>query len=120
MSSKSDQFDLFSLALATASNAPTAAQRLYAKRDVPKNGQKAAEKAATAQTSSIAGTTVPHAPFICVGDVAIRYSVSVPTIWRWLKLGKLPSPYRIGCGSTRWAVSDLDAHDQRLMQGAQK
>lgn len=120
MSSKSDQFDLFSPALATASNAPTTAQCLYAKRDVPETRQKLAEKAAKAQTSSISGTSVPHVPFICVGDVAIRYSVSVPTIWRWLKLGKFPSPCRIGCDSTRWAVSDLDAHDQRLMQGAQK
>ncbi|WP_406870907.1 AlpA family phage regulatory protein [Thioclava sp. 'Guangxiensis'] len=49
--------------------------------------------------------------FISVGEVAQRYSVSVRTICRWLKIDKFPQPYRFGSGMTRWAITDLDAHD---------
>lgn len=40
-------------------------------------------------------------------DVAIRYDVSRPTIWRWVKYGTLPQPVKLSNGATRWRISDL-------------
>lgn len=40
-------------------------------------------------------------------DVAIRYDVSRPTIWRWVKYGKFPQPIKLSNGATRWRISDL-------------
>jgi predicted DNA-binding transcriptional regulator AlpA len=55
------------------------------------------------------------ARFLNVRDVAARYRVSVPTIWRWLKNGKsLPAPIHLSNGTTRWRIADLDAFDDAL------
>lgn len=40
-------------------------------------------------------------------DVAIRYDVSRPTIWRWVKRGNFPQPVKLSNGATRWRISDL-------------
>ena len=58
--------------------------------------------------------------FLSVGEVALRYSVSVPTIWRWQKNGTLPRCYQIGPGTSRWLVAELDAHDRQLPQGSKR
>lgn len=47
-------------------------------------------------------------PFLRDIEVAHRYGVSRPTIWRWLKKGKIPRPIKIGEGSSRWRFSDLE------------
>jgi len=39
--------------------------------------------------------------------LAKRYSVSRPTIWRWVKKGTLPKPLKLPGGSTRWSLVDL-------------
>jgi predicted DNA-binding transcriptional regulator AlpA len=45
--------------------------------------------------------------------VAKRYSVSRPTIWRWVKsLDGFPGPIKISAGTTRWSVADLEAWDE--------
>ena len=55
------------------------------------------------------------ASFLSVRNVAARYEVSVPTIWRWLKNGKsLPAPIHLSNGTTRWRIADLDAFDDAL------
>lgn len=51
-------------------------------------------------------------PFLRDIQVAHRYGVSRPTIWRWLKNGKIPKPLIIGAGSTRWRSSDLEIWEQ--------
>lgn len=43
-----------------------------------------------------------------VKEVAATLSLSVPTVWRQVKAGALPSPIKIG-GSTRWRRSDIEA-----------
>ncbi|WP_128253378.1 helix-turn-helix transcriptional regulator [Falsirhodobacter deserti] len=58
--------------------------------------------------------------FLSVGEVALRYSVSVPTIWRWQKLGTFPCCYQIGTGTSRWALSELEAYDLQLAQGSKR
>ncbi len=57
------------------------------------------------------------APFLRDTEVAIRYSVSRPTIWRWVKEGKFPKPIKLGAGSTRWRYSDLEMWEQSQIQG---
>lgn len=52
------------------------------------------------------------ASFLSVRNVAARYEVSVPTIWRWLKNGKgFPAPFHLSNGTTRWRIADLDAFE---------
>lgn len=50
--------------------------------------------------------------YLGVRNVARRYDVSVASIWRWVAAGKFPKPHKIACGTTRWSVADLDAHDR--------
>ena len=45
-------------------------------------------------------------------ELANRYGVSRPTIWRWLKEGKIPNPIKIGVGVTRWKVKDLQVWEE--------
>jgi len=51
-------------------------------------------------------------PFLRDIEVAIRYSISRSTIWRWLKNGKFPKPIKLGTASTRWRLDDLEAWEQ--------
>jgi predicted DNA-binding transcriptional regulator AlpA len=48
-------------------------------------------------------------------DVAKRYGVSRPTVWRWRKTNPdFPDPVLISPGTTRWKLSDLLAFEARL------
>jgi predicted DNA-binding transcriptional regulator AlpA len=35
--------------------------------------------------------------------------VSPATIWRWVKVGKFPSPFKLGENCTVWDASEVDA-----------
>lgn len=42
-------------------------------------------------------------------DVAQRYSVSRPSIWRWVKTDpSFPKPVNLTPGCSRWRVEDLE------------
>lgn len=45
-------------------------------------------------------------------EVAVRYSISRSTVWRWLKEGKFPKPVKLGSASARWRLVDLEAWEQ--------
>jgi excisionase family DNA binding protein len=51
-------------------------------------------------------------------EVATRYSVSRPTIWRWVRLNHLPAPERIGPNTQRWRVAALEDWDAKREQRA--
>lgn len=51
-------------------------------------------------------------PFLRDTEIASRYSISRPTVWRWVKQGKFPKPVKLGGGSTRWRLIDLQAWEQ--------
>ena len=51
-------------------------------------------------------------------EVAMRYGVSRPTIWRWTKNGNFPKPVKLGAGSTRWRSSDIEAWEQSQIQNS--
>tara|TARA_R110001592_G_scaffold306270_1_gene579181 strand:+ start:353 stop:535 length:183 start_codon:yes stop_codon:yes gene_type:complete len=44
-------------------------------------------------------------------ELAVRYSVSRATIWRWVKNGLLPKPIQLSVGSTRWEREAIEALD---------
>ena len=46
-------------------------------------------------------------------DVAKRFGVARSTIWRWVKQGLFPQPYRLGPSTTRWQEKDILAFEAR-------
>ena len=71
--------------------------------------------------SAGAGMNPPAVLFLSDKDVARRYSVSRPTIWRWLKI-KLgfPTPIKIAEGTTRWRLKDLEEFEGRRSLATQE
>lgn len=55
-----------------------------------------------------------NAAWLSAKQVCLRYSISQPTLWRWVKLGRFPSPVKIGPNTTRWRVADLLAYEDGL------
>lgn len=56
-------------------------------------------------------------PFLRDTEIASRYNISRPTVWRWVKQGKFPKPLKIGGGSTRWRLIDLQDWEQNQKPG---
>ena len=52
-----------------------------------------------------------RARFASVKDVAERYRVSVVTVWRWAREGRIPPPVQLSPGCTRWNLHELDVLD---------
>jgi predicted DNA-binding transcriptional regulator AlpA len=50
--------------------------------------------------------SLPDSAHVRVPTVAALHGVSVVTIWRWAKSGKLPAPIKRG-GVTAWQVGQL-------------
>lgn len=77
----------------------------------------------TRRTAPPKPITVPHGyddpstegeRYLAVKQVANRYSVSVPTIWRWSKEDEaFPKPRVIRKGTSRWRLSELLAFENR-------
>jgi predicted DNA-binding transcriptional regulator AlpA len=59
----------------------------------------------------MAQTDTPTNPavFLTARQVSERESISVPTIWRWARENKFPSPVKLGDNCTRWRLADLEA-----------
>ena len=50
-------------------------------------------------------------------QVAERYEISRPTVWRWVSIGHMPPPEAIGPNTKRWRVATLaDWDEQRETQ----
>jgi prophage regulatory protein len=39
-----------------------------------------------------------------------RLPVSPATIWRWVKAGKFPPPFKLGANVTCWDLDEIDAY----------
>jgi prophage regulatory protein len=48
-----------------------------------------------------------------IRSVAERFGVNPSTIWRWVKDGFFPNPYRFGPGTTRWLDDDIKAFEAK-------
>lgn len=49
-------------------------------------------------------------------QVAQRYGVSRPTIWRWASEGRLPQPVRLSPCCTRWRLDMLEAFERGIQE----
>ncbi len=48
-----------------------------------------------------------------------RFPVSPATLWRWVKQGKFPPPFKLGPNTTVWDDDVLDAHvAKQAIEGA--
>lgn len=52
--------------------------------------------------------------YLNVREVAQRYGVSTPTIWRWMADKRFPQPKRLSAGCSRWPVSTLRDWERSL------
>jgi prophage regulatory protein len=48
-----------------------------------------------------------------IRDIAERFGVVPSTIWRWVKDGFFPRPYKFGPGTTRWRDEDIRAFEAK-------
>ena len=39
-----------------------------------------------------------------------RLPVSPATVWRWVKEGSFPAPFKLGPNTTVWSVDQVEAH----------
>jgi len=65
------------------------------------------------QSKADSKTPSPIHVWLTATQVAERYSVSVPTVWTWAREGRLPKPHKLAENTTRWRLSELDAHDDK-------
>lgn len=54
--------------------------------------------------------------YYSAAQLAKRYSVTLPTIWRWAQSGTLPKPISLSPGCTRWASDELEIKEQEWRQ----
>src|SRR5262245_40575445 len=52
-----------------------------------------------------------------VREVARLMRIGVSTVWRWVKLGRLPSPVRFSKACLRWRASELLQYLNDLSRG---
>lgn len=64
-----------------------------------------------------AGPATRSPAFLKDVDLAARFGVSRVTIWRWAREGRLPSPVRLGPGSTRWRRTEIEQWEGTLQEG---
>lgn len=59
---------------------------------------------------SLRGNTIssPNSIYLTDSDLAERWTVSRDTVWRWSKIGKTPSPIKLGDNCTRWLRSEIE------------
>jgi prophage regulatory protein len=48
-----------------------------------------------------------------VREVAERFGVDPSTIWRWVKDGFFPKPYKFGPATTRWFEGDIKTFEEK-------
>jgi len=50
---------------------------------------------------------LPDSAHVRLPVVAALHGISAPTVWRWVKSGRLPAPLKLGPNTTAWRVGDL-------------
>ena len=51
--------------------------------------------------------TLPKSAMVSATDLSGLVGVSLNTIWRWSKSGRLPAPRKVGLNTTRWNVGEI-------------
>lgn len=52
--------------------------------------------------------TLPATGYVSASTLAALLETSPTTIWRWSKSGILPKPVKLGAGTTRWRVEEVN------------
>lgn len=77
---------------------------------------------ATQQSSIPIGATefdrLPDSAFVDVRTVATVLGTSVPSVWRWARIGRIPRPAKLSPGSSRWHVGALRKRMAELAEAA--
>ena len=58
--------------------------------------------------------TMPVSPgnlYLSIDEVARRFGVSTDSIRRWANAGNFPKPRKVGPNTTRWKLSEVEAHE---------
>lgn len=66
-----------------------------------------ADRARTVDSALNAFDDLPDSAFVAVPVVCMLFGCSTATVWRRVRDGQLPMPYRLGLRTTRWRVADL-------------
>lgn len=53
-------------------------------------------------------TNQPATGYVSANTLADLLETTPSTIWRWSKNGRLPKPYRLGEGTTRWKIEEVN------------
>ena len=61
----------------------------------------------TAAPSLAQFDTLPESAHVRLPTVAALHGISAPTVWRWVKTGRLPAPVKLGPNTTAWHVGTL-------------
>jgi predicted DNA-binding transcriptional regulator AlpA len=56
----------------------------------------------------------PSRTFLSYADLERRYGKSRVTLWRWVRAGLLPAPYRTGPNSVDFDAEEIEARDAGL------
>jgi prophage regulatory protein len=83
----------------------------------PNNDQSTAKPLYVHPTVGLASQS-NHNHYLSDRQTAGRYSVSRPTIWRWVGEGRFPKPIKLSPGCSRWRVADLEKWEaEQAMEG---
>ena len=63
--------------------------------------------------------TQPNSANVPAPFVAKLYGVSLATVWRWAREGRIPKPHKFGPMTTRWNVGELRASLTEMKKGGQ-
>lgn len=50
---------------------------------------------------------LPDSASVRLPVVAALNGISAPTVWRWVKAGRIPAPKKLGPNTTAWNVGEL-------------
>lgn len=51
--------------------------------------------------------SLPDSANVRLPIVAALNGISAPTVWRWVKAGRIPNPKKLGPNTTAWNVGEL-------------
>ena len=71
------------------------------------------------KNSSIKNTDfdqLPDSTFVRLPTVMMLFSISAPTVWRWVKKGNIPKPVKHSPGVSGWNVGELREHLKRIRE----
>lgn len=59
--------------------------------------------------------TISENLYLSVDQVAVRFSASKDSIWRWRRDGEFPAPIKLGGRTTRWRLADIEGWESQCI-----